>query len=66
MKGSERYVPDPENDPGNTDQNDFASNQAATIVPWFRGEREVAARWVSPLYNQFTRPAPKERPGKKG
>lgn len=65
MKGAERYVPDPANDPANTDQNDYATNQVATVIPWMRGERLVAVRWISPIYNQFTKPAPAERPGKK-
>lgn len=50
---------------GNTDGEDFSTNQEAAVLPWFAGERKIALRWISPVYGQFTKEAPQERPGKK-
>lgn len=65
MKGGAVTKPDTEIDMGNTDSEDFSTNQEAVALPWFVGERKIALRWISPPYNQFTKEAPAERPGKK-
>ena len=65
MKGGSTPKPDPEIDMGNTANDDFSTNQESVVLPWFAGEQKLALRWISPVYNQFTREAPQERPGKK-
>ncbi len=65
MKGETRNQPDPELNLANTEEDEFSTNQEAVSIPWFCGERKLALRWVSPIYNQFTKEAPQERPGKK-
>lgn len=64
MKGGGN-MPDPPEDPGNVDEHELATNQQTVVVPWFVGEAKFALHWVSDAYNQFTRPAPQQRPGKK-
>jgi hypothetical protein len=63
-KGAPR-IPDPDPNLGNVDSGQLSSNQQAVAVPWGCGEFKVALKWISPVYNQFTREAPAERPGKK-
>jgi hypothetical protein len=58
-------VPTDTSDLANIDETELSSNQEAVAVPWFCGERKFALKWISPTYNQFTREAPAERPGKK-
>jgi hypothetical protein len=66
MKGGTNNIkPDPEIEMANTDPEDFSTNQEAAVLPWFTGERKIALRWISPVYDQFTKEAPQERPGKK-
>ncbi len=66
MKGTNiKPVADDSLDTANVQPEDMATNQEATVVPWLCGEQKVALRWISPAYNQFTREAPAERPGKK-
>ena len=65
MKGGAQTKPDPEIEMANTDSEDFSTNQEATVLPWFAGERKISLRWISPVYGQFTKEAPQERPGKK-
>ena len=65
MKGGSNIKPDNKLDTANIQGTDFSTNQQAVPVPWFVGERKISVRWVSPVYNQFTKEAPVERPGKK-
>ena len=65
MKGGIKNLPDPELNMGNMDPEDYSTTQAASVLPWFCGERKIALRWISPVHNQFTKEAPEERPGKK-
>lgn len=65
MKGGSIKPTDPSLDTGNTAPDEVATNQEAAVLPWGVGETKVAVRWISPVYNQFTREAPAERPGKK-
>lgn len=66
MKGTKQTpTPDPAIETANIQPEDMATNQEATVVPWLCGEQKVALRWISPAYNQFTKEAPIERPGKK-
>ena len=60
-----RNVPEPDPDMGNLNEDELSTNQEATVLPWGCGEFKVAVHWLSPVYNQFTREAPVERPGKK-
>jgi hypothetical protein len=54
--------PDPkparEPDLANLDEAELASNQEQKVIPMWAGERMLAVTWISPIYNQFTRPAP--------
>ena len=63
-KGSPNLRDAPQ-DTGNLEPEDLATNQEAVAVPLGAGEFKVAVKWISPIYNQFTREAPTERPGKK-
>src|ERR1041385_353848 len=55
-KGTNR-APEPDPNLGNVDSGDLASNEQAVVVPWGCGEFKVALKWLSPVYNQFTREA---------
>lgn len=41
------------------------SAQESTPIPFAAGENIVAARWLSPILNQFAQIAPEEARGKK-
>lgn len=64
-KSAKPNLPADDPDPANIGEADLSTNEAGTVVPWGCGEFKVALRWISPAYNQFTREAPDERPGKK-
>jgi len=49
----------------NIGADELATNQQATVIPYLAGTNKVALRWIMPAINQFTRPAPVSRPGKK-
>lgn len=57
--------PSPKPDTGNVQENEVATNQQAISVPLVMGTNKVALRWITPATNQFTKPAPTQRPGKK-
>jgi len=42
----------------------YSTNQPV-VVPWFAGREVTPCVWLGEAYNQFTKPAPTERPGKK-
>lgn len=63
MGGSKKPAANP--DTGNVQQNEVATNQQAIAIPLVMGTNKVALRWVTPATNQFTKPAPTARPGKK-
>lgn len=65
MKGETKNQPDPELNDANTEADEFSTNQEAVSIPWFCGERKLALRWISPIYDQSAKEAPQERPGKK-
>lgn len=48
-----RREPDP--DPANLSQAELVTNQEATVVPWFVGERKIAVTWVTPVYDMFSK-----------
>lgn len=54
-----------ENDIASVDGDDLSTNQEAVVLPVCMGEVKLAVHWISPPYNQFTKVAPVERPGKK-
>ena len=41
------------------------TNQEAIVAPYVAGQFSVAAKWISPAYNQRAVESPSERPGKK-
>jgi hypothetical protein len=47
------------------DEESQSTAQESTPVPYAAGENIAAARWISPIYNQFARIAPEEARGKK-
>lgn len=47
------------------DENAQASNQEAVPVPLVAGEIVVAAKWLSPIYNEYAVEAPAGSTGKK-
>lgn len=57
--------PNPTPDTANVQQNEVATNQQAVAIPLVMGTNKVALRWITPATNQFTKPAPTSRPGKK-
>ena len=65
VKGSRAAAPDPPVDPGNVDAQELSTNQEAIVVPLIMGEQRLPLIWISSIYNQYTVPAPVDRPGKK-
>lgn len=65
MKGGSTNIPDQPQDQANMDDTDLSTNQEGIVLPWFCGEQKIAVHWISPVYNQTTKEAPTERPGKK-
>lgn len=63
MKGADRTADS--QDLGNIEEGELSSNQQAIPVPLVFGEASFALQWLCEPYNQFTREAPSERPGKK-
>jgi hypothetical protein len=61
-KGS---TPAADPDIGGIEQEDASTNQEATPLPLFAGERVLKTYWLMPAVNQFTKEAPAERPEKK-
>lgn len=61
--GSKKPTPQP--DMGNVATSEVSTNQQAISIPVVFGTNKVALAWISPALNQFTRPAPTSRPGKK-
>lgn len=58
-------VSDADNDLASLDEDDLATNQEAVVVPLAMGEVKLSLHWISPPYDQTTKVAPSERPGKK-
>jgi len=52
MFGSSQKTAEPE--VAGTDEEDISTNQEALPVPYIAGERKVAVRWLSEVYNQYT------------
>ena len=64
MKGATNTQPDEPTVAG-LDEESQSTAQEAQPVPYFAGSQVIAARWISPLYNQFSEVAPDAKPGKK-
>lgn len=64
MKGGAN-IPDAEQSVGNLEADEVATNAEAVVLPVFAGERKFALTWLCEPFDQFTREAPAERPGKK-
>jgi hypothetical protein len=54
-----------EPDPTGLDDQQLSTSQEAVPLPWLAGERKIAVKWISRIYNQFAREAPVERGSKK-
>lgn len=64
MKGGGN-LPDPNQSVGNLESDEVSTNQQAVPLPLHAGEAKFALRWLCEPFNQFTKEAPAERPGKK-
>ncbi len=64
MKGGSN-APDPAPDVGNLAADDVSTNAEAAVLRVFGGESLLACVWISEPFNQFTKEAPADRPGKK-
>lgn len=64
MKGASQLPPE-DPTPAGLDEESQSTAQEAQPAPYLAGTRPVAARWISPIYNQFSEVAPEARPGKK-
>jgi len=60
-----KYKPPPEPNPAGIEDEQVSSSQEAVPVPFVTGTRKIAVKWISRVYNQKSKPAPAERPGKK-
>ncbi len=63
--GSRNDVPAPAPEPTAMESESVSTAQEARPLPYIAGERKIAVRWISRVYNQYTREAPQQRPGKK-
>ena len=52
-------------EPANVEADELSTNQEAITIPMFAGESKFAMVWLCDAFNQFTKDAPSERPGKK-
>ena len=55
----------PELQPLGLDNQSLSTSQEAVPVPWMMGQRPVAVKWFTPIYNIRSLQAKEERPGKK-
>jgi hypothetical protein len=55
LKGGQPNKPQAVPDPANLSQAELSSNEQATVIPWFCGERKFAVAWISPIYNLFSK-----------
>lgn len=49
---SKNSTPPPEQDMAGIAEDELPTNQEAIPVPYLRGRRAVAIRWISPILNQ--------------
>ncbi len=63
--GNKKNAPAPEPEPTGIENETISSSQEAVAVPYLAGERKIALKWITRIYNQNTVEAPVERPGKK-
>ena len=66
MFGRKSAVKDPEPTEIGLEDEQVSNAQESLPVPWVFGERRIAVRWISRVYNQRAEEAPISRPGKKG
>jgi hypothetical protein len=52
-------------EPSGLDEEQLSNAQEALPVPFIAGTQKVSLKWITGIYNVFTRDAPAERPGKK-
>lgn len=64
MKGGAANVPEEPTVAG-LDEESQSTAQEGQPVPYLAGSQPIAARWISPIYNQRSEVAPEARPGKK-
>ena len=64
MKGGNQPATEPE--PTGIDNEEMSNSQEGTPVPFIAGERRLAIKWISRIYNSVAKEAPAQRPsGKK-
>ena len=64
--GRKAAVQDPEPETTATEEEQISTAEESIPLPWLCGERKIAIRWISRIYNQRASEAPIARPGKKG
>jgi len=57
--------PSPTTQPFGSQDQMTANTQQAQPVPYVAGTRKLAAKWVTPIYNLRSAPAPNTNPSKK-
>jgi len=62
MKGGSQDQP---GETGNVEEREVSTNRQTQPLALFTGEAQFALVWLCDPYNQFTKPAPADRPGKK-
>jgi hypothetical protein len=64
--GAKKTVADPEPEKTGLEDDQISNATESVPVPVFWGQRKIALRWISRVYNQKALEAPASRPGKKG
>lgn len=59
MNAEQPHLPDTTPDLANLSERELSSNQEARVVPWIAGERKVAATWITPINNLFSKKVPR-------
>jgi hypothetical protein len=65
MGGSRNFTSE-ELEPTGIEDEQLSTAPEAVPVPLLWGERKVALKWISRVYNQVAKEAPQARSGKKG
>lgn len=63
---AKKTIADPETNPTAIEEEQLSNANESLPVPMVFGQRKVAVRWISRVYNQRAYEAPVSRPGKKG
>jgi hypothetical protein len=63
--GSNPQTPDPTPEKTGIEDDSISTAQEAVPIPMLFGERKLAVKWISRVYNQRAQEAPLTKPGKK-